>query len=53
MPVLVLWGASGLFRQLPALDVWRDYADEVKGAAIPECGHFLPEEQPERRSPPP
>jgi haloacetate dehalogenase len=47
MPVLVLWGASGLFGQLPALDVWRDYAGEVKGAAIPDCGHFLPEEQPE------
>ncbi len=47
MPVLVLWGASGLFGQLPALEIWRDYAAVVNGVAIPECGHFLPEEQPE------
>ncbi len=47
MPVLALWGASGLFGQLPALEVWRAYADDVRGAAIPDCGHFLAEEQPE------
>jgi haloacetate dehalogenase len=47
MPVQALWGASGLFGQLPALDVWRAYADDVRGAAIPECGHFLAEEQPD------
>jgi haloacetate dehalogenase len=47
MPVLALWGASGLPARLPALDIWREYADDVKGEAIPECGHFIPEEQPE------
>jgi haloacetate dehalogenase len=47
MPVLALWGATGLFGQLPALEIWRDYADDVRGAAIPDCGHFLAEEQPE------
>jgi haloacetate dehalogenase len=47
MPVLALWGASGLFGQLPALEVWQAYADDVHGAAIPDCGHFLAEEQPE------
>ena len=46
MPVLVLWGASGLFGQLPALEIWRGYADDVSGAGIPDCGHFLAEEQP-------
>jgi haloacetate dehalogenase len=46
MPVLVLWGADGLFGQLPAVEIWRDYAEEISGAAIPDCGHFLPEEQP-------
>lgn len=47
MPVLVLWGAEGLFGRLPALEIWREYADNVSGAAIPDCGHFLAEEQPE------
>ena len=47
MPLLVLWGASGLVGQLAALDIWRDYATDVRGEAIPECGHFLAEERPE------
>jgi haloacetate dehalogenase len=46
MPVLVLWGAKGLFGQLPALEIWRDYAGDVRGTAIADCGHFLAEEQP-------
>jgi haloacetate dehalogenase len=29
------------------LDIWRRYADDVRGQPIPACGHFLPEEQPE------
>jgi haloacetate dehalogenase len=46
-PLLALWGASGI----PAagespLDVWRRWAANVSGKAIP-CGHFLPEEAPE------
>ncbi|MGW3872136.1 alpha/beta fold hydrolase [Streptomyces sp. NPDC005055] len=47
MPVLALWGSVGLPSRLPALEIWRDYADDVTGAEIPECGHFIPEEQPE------
>ncbi|MQA16483.1 MAG: alpha/beta fold hydrolase [Pseudonocardiaceae bacterium] len=47
MPTLALWGEAGLVGQLPALDIWRDYARDVSGAAIPACGHFLPEERPE------
>lgn len=46
MPVLALWGDAGLPGTLPMLDIWRGYADTVTGAAIPECGHFLPEEKP-------
>ena len=46
MPVLALWGASGLLGSQPALDIWREYANDVRGRAIPECGHFLPEERP-------
>ncbi|MSQ06712.1 MAG: alpha/beta hydrolase [Dehalococcoidia bacterium] len=47
-PTLVLWGAeAGLGRAWPVLDVWREWATDVRGEAIPECGHYLPEEQPE------
>jgi len=46
MPLLVLWGAAGLPSRLPVLDIWRDYATDVRGQEIAECGHFLPEERP-------
>lgn len=46
-PTLVLWGAEGgLGRAWPVLDVWRNWANDVRGEAIPQCGHYLPEEQP-------
>lgn len=47
MPLLALWGGAGLVGTLPALDIWRQYADDVRGESIPECGHFLPEERPD------
>lgn len=47
MPVLALWGDTGLPSRLPVLDIWRQYADDVRGQPIAACGHFLPEEQPE------
>ena len=47
VPVLALWGAAGLTARLPVLDIWRQYAGDVSGAAIPDCGHFIPEERPE------
>jgi haloacetate dehalogenase len=47
MPLLALWGDAGLPSRLPVLDIWRAYADDVRGQAIPDCGHFLPEERPE------
>ncbi len=46
-PLLALWGANGLLDTLPTLEIWREYATDVTGEAIAECGHFLPEEQPE------
>ncbi|WP_020500280.1 alpha/beta fold hydrolase [Sciscionella marina] len=46
MPVLALWGESGLLDRLDPLEIWRDYADRVTGQAIADCGHFLPEERP-------
>ena len=46
-PLLALWGARGTVGQLwDVLDTWRAKADVVSGAAL-DCGHFLPEEQPE------
>jgi pimeloyl-ACP methyl ester carboxylesterase len=48
MPVLALWGDAGLPSRLPVLDIWRRYADDVHGQPIPDCGHFLPEEQPDQ-----
>ncbi|MFW1677851.1 alpha/beta fold hydrolase, partial [Pontibacter sp. JAM-7] len=46
-PLLVLWGAKGFIqRSYDALAVWSDYANQVEGRAL-DCGHFLPEEQPQ------
>lgn len=46
-PTLVLWGTGGPLRRTPdVLDVWRRWAPQVEGAALP-CGHFLAEEAPE------
>ncbi|WP_134733585.1 alpha/beta fold hydrolase [Amycolatopsis nivea] len=45
-PVLAMWGKAGLLGSLPTLDIWRDYADNVTGIGLDDCGHFLPEEQP-------
>jgi len=46
-PLLVLWGARGfVHRTYDVLAVWRQYAGHVEGKAL-DCGHFLPEEQPE------
>ncbi|WIX80226.1 alpha/beta hydrolase [Amycolatopsis carbonis] len=46
-PVLAMWGEAGLLGKLPTLDLWRDYADNVTGVGLENCGHFLPEEKPE------
>ncbi|KEA64116.1 Alpha/beta hydrolase fold [Marinobacterium lacunae] len=46
-PVLVLWGNKGfVHRTYDLLEVWREYAQEVRGGAL-NCGHFLPEEAPD------
>jgi haloacetate dehalogenase len=48
MPLRVLWGQTSFLADIDAVDVWRDYADQVTGSVIEDCGHFLPEERPER-----
>ena len=46
-PLLVLWGADGFVgRRYDVLAVWRDYADDIRGKAVPG-GHFVPEEAPD------
>jgi haloacetate dehalogenase len=46
-PVLALWGTQAFVgRGYDALAVWRQYATDVRGTALP-TGHFLPEEAPE------
>jgi haloacetate dehalogenase len=46
-PVLALWGGRGYLQEwYDVLEVWRGWADDVRGRAL-ECGHYLPEEAPE------
>jgi haloacetate dehalogenase len=46
-PLLALWGKHGVIEQLfDCLADWRAAARDVRGAAL-DCGHYLPEEQPE------
>lgn len=47
-PLLLLWGAQGGLGGADVLGVWSRYALRATGAAIGDCKHFLPEEQPER-----
>jgi haloacetate dehalogenase len=45
-PLLVLWGEHGFVgRTYDVLEVWREYAADVTGRALPS-DHYLPEEQP-------
>ena len=46
-PVLALWGQKGFLEEwYDVLEIWRGWADDVRGRALP-CGHYLPEESPE------
>jgi haloacetate dehalogenase len=47
-PTLVLYGAGSHTGQVfdDVAAVWRDYADDVRGAGLP-CGHYVPEHAPE------
>jgi pimeloyl-ACP methyl ester carboxylesterase len=46
VPTLVLWGASRTAQSTDMLSVWRARCERVEGRAVPECGHFIPEERP-------
>jgi haloacetate dehalogenase len=46
-PTLVLWGTRGTVAGVDGvLDVWREWADDVRGRAV-DSGHFLAEEAPD------
>ena len=46
-PLLALWGASSFVgRHYDVLEVWRGYADQVTGHAVPS-DHYVPEEAPD------
>jgi haloacetate dehalogenase len=45
-PTLLLWSATS-WEKFDVLEVWRSRAETVQGVAL-DCGHFLPEEDPER-----
>jgi haloacetate dehalogenase len=45
-PLLALWGSVGIVGELKPLEIWRNWASDVRGGAI-DCGHFLPEENPD------
>jgi pimeloyl-ACP methyl ester carboxylesterase len=49
-PVLALWGADFelVGQAFDVLGVWKTIAKNVRGVAIPRCGHLPQEEQPER-----
>ena len=44
----MLWGGRGKLPELydDVLEIWRGWADDVRGRAL-RCGHFLPEETPQ------
>lgn len=45
-PAQVLWGADGAVgKNFDVLASWRQWADDVRGEALP-CGHYIPEECP-------
>jgi haloacetate dehalogenase len=47
-PTLVLWGDGGRPPQsADMLGVWKARAERVEGRPVPNCGHFIPEEQPQ------
>ena len=46
----VFWGANGVIEScFRPLAIWREYAREVDGRALP-CGHYIPEEVPDMLS---
>jgi haloacetate dehalogenase len=48
VPTLLLWGDRGNLAGQPVRDIWSAVAHNIRSAVeIADCGHYLPEEQPE------
>lgn len=47
VPVCALWGAGGPSATAAVLERWREAADDVRGAAIPDAAHYVQEQQPQ------
>jgi haloacetate dehalogenase len=46
-PLLALWGEFGLGRRnKDVVDVWKEWASDVRGHEVKGSGHFIPEEAP-------
>jgi haloacetate dehalogenase len=45
-PLLAIWGAAGIPSENTPLDIWREWATDVRGFPI-DSGHFLCEENPQ------
>jgi haloacetate dehalogenase len=45
-PTLVLWGQARTSQAADMLGAWQARCERVEGFAVPDCGHFIPEEQP-------
>lgn len=46
MPVLALGGAESFGRGMECLESLRRVAEDVRGGVLPDCGHWVAEEQP-------
>lgn len=46
-PTLILWSANSMWAQYDVLEIWKSRAEDAQGVAL-DCGHFLPEEDPEQ-----
>ncbi|GJD51229.1 Soluble epoxide hydrolase [Methylobacterium crusticola] len=47
MPVLALGGEKSFGRGMECIESLRRVAEDVRGGLVKECGHWIPEEQPE------
>ena len=45
-PTLVLWSSNSMWAEYDIMEIWRSKAVNVTGRSL-DCGHFLPEEDPE------
>ena len=46
-PTLVLWSVMGMWAKYDILEIWKERSEDVRGMGF-DCGHFLPEENPQQ-----